>query len=298
MKVQKIIQSRFGVGLGLFIGRHIPTRLGYKLVYSSAKILATRRKLSIVQAVKQNQKIIRNEPTVKYELEKAARDVFAHAGRCFIDLYKNLDNPEKMKSMVAFDAAAEQLIEYSNDSSFGAFIVAPHLSNFDLCLLTMAYRGLKAQVLTYGQPSGGYQIQNRIRSETGLDITPVNDHTHKDAVSRMKEGGLVITAVDRPIRKKTHMLDFFNLPSPLPVGHIRMSLDAGVPIIVASASLKESGKYYIRLSEPIFLKKQNDVETELKMNGETVLREIEDHIRAYPGQWLMYYPVWPEVKVD
>ena len=298
MKMQKVIQSRFGVGFGLFVGRYLPTRLGYQLTRSAAKIFAKRRSLSIVQAVIQNQKVVRGGSTSIKELEEATREVFTHAGRCFIDLYKNLGNPEKMKSLVAYDKGAEKLIEYSNDSSYGAFIIAPHLSNFDLCLLTMAYHGLKAQVLTYGQLRGGYQIQNRIRSQTGLDITPVDENTHDQAVTKLQNGGLVITAVDRPIRKKAHMLNFFNHPSPLPVGHIRMSLQAGVPIIIASASLKESGKYYIRLSEPIHMKKYNDSETEIKINGEAVLLEIEEHIRDNPGQWLMYYPVWPDVIVE
>jgi KDO2-lipid IV(A) lauroyltransferase len=164
--------------------------------------------------------------------------------------------------------------------------------------LTLAYHGLKAQVLTYGQPSGGYKIQNQIRSETGLDITPVDENTHDQAVSRLRNGGLVITAVDRPIRKKAHMLDFFQRPSPLPVGHIRMSLEAGVPIIVASASLKKNDKYYIQLSEPIHMIKHADSEQEIKVNGEAVLIEIERHIRDNPGQWLMYYPVWSGVNIE
>ena len=292
MAMQRFISSRIGVGTGLFLGRTIPSSLGYRLTAIAAKFISRRKSTSIVQAVMQNQAVVRGLPYPGGELEFASEEVFQHAGRCFIDLYQNLGNPEKLISFVKIDAMAKKLIEYSDDQSFGAFIVAPHLSNFDLCLLAMAYRGLKAMVLSYGQPRGGYKIQNKIRSQTGLEITPVEGKTHDQAVSKLINGGLVITAVDRPIRKKAHMLDFFDRPSPLPTGHIRMSIQAGVPIIVASASLEQDGKYAIVLSDPIEMKTTRDRNSDIKANGERVLNEIETRIKTHPGQWLMYYPVW------
>ena len=292
MAMQRFISSRFGVGTGLFLGRTIPSSLGYRLTAIAAKLFSHWGSSSIVQAVMQNQAVVRGLPYPGGESKFAAEEVFQHAGRCFVDLYQNLGNPEKLISYVKIDAMAEKLIEYSDDQSFGAFIVAPHISNFDLSLLAMAYCGLKAMVLTYGKPRGGYQIQNKIRSQTGLEITPVEEKTHDQAVSKLINGGLVITAVDRPLRKKAHMLDFFDRPSPLPTGHIRMSIQAGVPIVVASASLNQDGKYSIHLSDPIEMKTTQDLYADIKWNGERVLNEIETRIKAHPGQWLMYYPVW------
>jgi KDO2-lipid IV(A) lauroyltransferase len=228
----------------------------------------------------------------------ATRDVFRHAGRCFVDLYSSLHNPDKIKKKVSCGTPMDDLIKNSQEKSFGAFVVAPHLSNFDLCILAIGYNGLRAQILTYGQPTGGYQIQNKIRLQTGLDIIPVNQGVHEKAVEYMRNGGLVITGVDRPIQRKTHKLSFFNRPSPLPAGHIRMALQAEVPILVASASMDGEGQYHIHLSEPIHLQRKNDPKVEIRLNGERVLTVIEDRIRKNPGQWLMFYPAWPEVEIS
>ena len=231
----------------------------------------------------------------KKALELAAQEVFSHAGRCFIDLYQNLQNPEGMKALVMEDQKSQKLIQQSQKRSQGGFIVAPHISGFDLCLLALAYRGLYGQVLTYGQPTGGYQIQNDIRSHTHLDITPVSPEVHQQAIQNLRTGGFVITAIDRPIRRKGHMLTFFNRPSPLPAGHIRMALEAKVPVIVASASMDYSGIYHIDFSDPIPMIEHTDTTTTIKTNGEKILNVIEERIRKNPGQWLMYYPVWPEI---
>jgi KDO2-lipid IV(A) lauroyltransferase len=293
--MHKFISSRFGVNLGLILGRFLPSWIGYRVAALAAGIFSKSRS-SLAQAVRQNQGVVRGGDLSQAQLEQAAEEVFTHAGKCFIDLYKSLKDPERMKAKFTFDAAAKKLIEYSQDAAFGAFVVAPHLSNFDLCLLAMAYSGLSAQVLTYGEPRGGYQTQNKIRAQTGLQITPVDENTESRAVAHLRDGGLVITGVDRPLRKKTQMLTFFDRPSPLPAGHIRMALQANVSIIVASAAMDCSGTYFIQLSDPIPMEKYKDRQADIEKNGENVLRLIADRIRKNPGQWLMYYPVWPDEK--
>jgi KDO2-lipid IV(A) lauroyltransferase len=291
--MQRFFRSSIGVNLGLTLGRLLPPKLGYQLSALGAKYMAQRNDSPMVKAVRANQFVIRGGTSTSVELDKAVVQVFTHAGRCFVDLYHNLQNPEGLKALCPLTDDLQRLIDWSQDKSFGAFVVAPHLSNFDLVLLAAAYHGLKGQVLTYGSPTGGYKIQNDIRAQTGLNITPVNPAVHTQAIENMRQGGFVITAVDRPIRRKAHYLTFFDRPSPLPAGHIRMALEADVPIIVAAAEMKPDGLYQINISAPIPLIHHEDPDEEIRFNGEVVLQEIESHIRRNPAQWLMYYPAWP-----
>jgi phosphatidylinositol dimannoside acyltransferase len=298
MGLQKFMTSRFGVRLGLALGRAFPPNLGYRLANFTAHRISRRKDSPMVQAVRQNQWVVRGEKSSPAELDAAVRAVFTHAGLCFVDLYKNLQNKAGILEMVANNEAAQKLIQYSLDKSRGAFVVAPHLSNFDLVLLALAYRGLEGQVLTYGNPTGGYQVQNNIRATTGLEITPVSPENHKRAVETLKNGGIVATAIDRPIRRKTHTLRFCGHPAPLPAGHIRMALRAEVPIIMIAAHYRPDGKYELLCSEPIELKRDDDRETEIRQNGNAVLEIIKTFIQQAPEQWLMFYPVWPEKMVN
>ena len=298
MDLQKFFNTRFGVGLGLALGRVVPPRFGYWITGLFAKQLAKWDSSPIVRAVRKNQWVVRGASLDPFSLDLAVEEVFAHQGRCFIDLYSNLKNPDGLKRLVVDSAQIRELIQHSQNRTLGAFLVAPHISNFDLCLLALAYRGLNAQVLSYSQPTGGYKIQNDIRTQTGLDITPVSPEVHIDAIENMKNGGLVITAVDRPVRRKTQYLNFFGRPSPLPAGHIRMAIEAGVPVIVASASMNDQGTYQIHLSDPIPMQLYIDSDKAIKVNGEKILSVIEKRIIANPGQWLMYFPVWPDVEIS
>ncbi len=297
MDLQEFTTSQSGVRLGMILGKLLPPKAGYQLSGWIAKILARRDDSPMVQAVRQNQWVVRGGNLSPTDLYAAVLEVFTHAGRCFVDLYYNLRHPARIKSKVKDSPRAQQLCRLSRERDLGAFIVAPHLSNFDLCLLSMAYRGLQAQVLSYAQPTGGYEIQNRIRAETGLEITPITPEAHKQAIENLKTGGFVITAVDRPIPGKARTLTFFGRPSPLPAGHIRMALEAGVPIIVASARMDEQGYYHMDFSDPIPLAQKEDREATIRFNGEAVLQVIAERIQANPGQWLMYYPLWPAAVI-
>jgi KDO2-lipid IV(A) lauroyltransferase len=248
----------------------------------------------MVKAVRANQSVVRGGRLTSEEIDRAVEQVFTHAGRCFVDLYHNLKNPAGLKALCPLDDDLKRLIDWSQDEEFGAFAAAPHLSNFDLALLAAAYHGLKSQVLTYGNPTGGYKIQNDIRAQTGLLITPVSPEVHQQAIENMREGGFTITAVDRPIRRKAHYLNFFGQASPLPAGHIRMALEADVPFVVVAAEMKTDGHYRVNVSEPIPLVRRDDPDEEIRINGEAILSVIEGHIRRNPGQWLMYYPVWKD----
>ena len=295
LNFQSITNSRAAVILTLWIGKILPLSAAYRLADWSARQIA-RRDNSITDAIRSNQWVVRGENSTPAELDEAVCEVLGHAGRCFADLYHNLTNPEDLKTLFPLTDNIRTLIAHCQFDTPGAFVVAPHTSAFDLVLLTLAYHGMNGKVLSYGNPTGGYKLQNDLRAATGLEIIPVRGHdTDDELIEYMRKGGIVITAVDRPIRKKAHTLTFFGRPSPLPAGHIRMALEAKVPVIVVAPQSLSNGTYHLRLSEPIFMQPHPDPAQALRQHAEAVLSIIEGYIREAPGQWLMYYPVWPNV---
>ncbi|RME07674.1 MAG: hypothetical protein D6803_03310 [Anaerolineae bacterium] len=296
--LQALTNSRFGVRFALWIGRNTPLPFAYRFGNWLADQFA-RRDNAMTRAVRANQWVVRGETASPAELKQYVRQVFRHAARCFADLYHRLHSPEEMKRIVPLTPEAEDIIAHSGFDTPGAFVVAPHLSAFDLVLMTVAYHGMNGMVLTHGRPTGGYEIQNRLRAETGLQIVPLRGpETEAQAIEYMRAGGIAITGVDRPLRNKKKRVHFFGRPSPLPTGHIRMALAADVPVVVAAAQQQPDEKYHIRVSPPIPMRRMNDPEAEIRRNAEAVLEVMAEYIRQHPEQWLMYYPVWPEAMEE
>ncbi len=294
-RFQQFSNSKYGVEIAIWLARRLSPYGAARLARWLGHTLVSKHSSPLVQSIRLNQWVVRGQRSSAEELDQAAREVLQHAGRCVYDLYRNMRDPQGLQALAPATAVSEKLVAQSRDGSFGAFVVAPHLSNFDVVLLANAYRGLRAQVLTYAKPTSGYQIQNRIRAETGLDITPVNEASLRKAVRTMREGGFVITAVDRPSHRRKAELRFFGHPAPLPYGYVRLAMEGGVPILVATAYGKPDGTYGLRVSEPIEIPGHHEDEEAVRDNAEKVLGIIEGYIRTAPSQWLMYYPVWPQL---
>lgn len=294
MNLQSMINTRLGVGLGFLLGKYLPISLAYLLVDFMARYLAWRKNLSLVKTVYNNQRVVYGEKLTSQELRQAVKKVFTYAGQGFIDLYRNFQNPAALQKKIYKNGDFDKLIKLSKGNGTGAFIVAPHMSSFDLMLMAAAFNGLKATVLTCGKPTSGYKFQNNIRALSGLDVMPMSAMSQQKVISIMRDGGIIITAVDRPMPEQRHKLIFFDKPSPLPIGYVYMAKRANVPVVIVSVHKNGDGLYELKMSDPITMVSRENAKQEVIHNAQVVLNKIEEHIRAHPLQWQMYYPVWPD----
>lgn len=298
MNAQVFFNSKYGLAIAMAIGRFLPPQIGLRLSDRLATTIANMENTNIVKAIKANQWVIEGQKDLSSEtLKEKAKAVLKHSGRCYYDLYHTLTAPEKVLQLCPNSEVISKLVTMSHEKK-GVFIVAPHTSNFDLALHALALHGLKATLLGHANPFTGYKVQNKSRDTTGMKILPLSEaNAFSKAVKILKDGGVVATGVDRPVkvRKKKHMISFFGRPSALPVGYIQVALAAGVPILVLSSQMRPNGTYKILRSDILPLKRHPNRFTEIKQNAEMVLRVVADYIKQAPEQWLMYYPVWPDV---
>ncbi len=300
MDLQAFTNSRYGVALALFLARSLPPRAGYWVGRRLANLIYAFRRSALVQAVRVNQYVVSGGTLRGQALEARVRQVLHHGARCAYDFYHNLNNPQGVRRLVRLDPACYDLIERSQhpQPGQGVLMVGPHLSNFDLGMQAFAWEGIDAQVLTIAQTTSGYEWQNRIRSVGKLKVTPISPASLLQAMHRLRQGGVVVTGVERPVPGKKETLTFFGRPALLPVGHVRMAMETGVPIQVVSCHMDEEGIYHLSLSEPIPMQRTGDRKADIRANAQRVLAVIEELIRRTPEQWLMYYPVWPDALAE
>jgi len=292
-----ILNSKFSVQLSILIGKYLPPKIGYRIGERLAAFIASNKNWEISKTIRGNQYIVNGEKNTRDELIQKSKQVLTHAGHCYIDLYHFFNKPEKIESLVPFSEPMKEFIEICRTGK-GYMVVSPHLSNFDLVVCSLVHHGFKGKVLSYPNPGSGYQLQNEIRASYGLDVLPLGDSRLETKIIQfLKSGGVAATGVDRPVpdRKKRHYVNFFGHPSPLPLGYITTALAANVPIIAVTAIMKPDGTYGFMHSGPIQLKKYKNKLDDIMLNAERILKRIEEYIKLAPDQWLMYYPVWPEL---
>ena len=295
---QNIFNSRYVVGIAYWLARVLPPASGYKLANYLSDRVSARKRWNLVQAVRANQWVVHSRDISTSELDQQVQKTFRHTGKCIYDLYHNIQDPDRLAAWVDIHPkAAEVIARHQNGKGSGLVVVGAHLSNFDLVAQSVARQGFKAQVMTLPDIDvSGYQWQNDLRRNSGLAITPVSLASIRQAYQTLAQGGIVLSGLDRPLAGSKYRVSFFGQPAQLPTFYVNFALKAKVPVVVAAANWRSDGKYHILLSEPITMQPLPDRDEEIIQNAERVLRVAEEFICQAPEQWLMFYPVWPEIQ--
>jgi len=293
--LQSVINSRFGIGLGLSIGRLIPPQIGYQLAKSVGLKIANRKDSAMVQAARANQWVISGEKLSSEQLDQAVINNLKIATRCQYDLYHNIKNTSRIMQMVKFTDSAEEAIQMSLTSNKGFIAVGLHISSLDIGFIALSQRGVRVLAISVPEPGGGYRWQNDLRKELGFEFYPASKSAFRAAQNRLNNGGSVISGIDRPIEDTKYRPNFFGRPASLPVFHVLLGLKFKLPIYITYTVLDDDGLYRMQVSEPIFMKPFDSRYDEIINNAEAVLKVAEEIINQVPQQWVMYYPVWPDV---
>jgi phosphatidylinositol dimannoside acyltransferase len=293
--IQKFYMSRFGVGLATSLAAKLEPGVAYRFSRAASRLLASQHRLPVVRAVRANLWVITRGHLNPEQLDKYVENVFFSRFQSIYDLHHYLSDNEALRRMVRFTASMERILQRLKEAREGLMVVIPHLGNFDFVGKAVINRGHSFQALTFPRPSSGYLQENAIRSELGMEITPISRDALRQAENRLSAGGAVMTGLDRPLANARYRPRFFGRPAPMPVLHVRLAIKTGVPIVVVGNTKQEDGSYKIFASEPIRMQRHSNRTKELVSNAETVLNVASEFIRQTPGQWGMFYPVWPEV---
>jgi len=297
MSLVKKFNNKYLIKIGIKLCQLVPRKMGLAIIEPFTSVIVSMKNTDLIKAVRSNQKVISgDESLTASELDLRTKAVLRHALTCYYDFFRNINNPEKMSAL--FPTADELNREFEQATKTeGAMVITPHLSNFNLLFQVITEKGFRAKVLTLSNLYSGYSVINKIRSQVGAEIVPVDEGSYfSETVEYLKSGGMAVTSVDRPVptRKHKHQINFFGKPSALPVGYISLALAAGVPIIIVTTFMKADGLYEFNFSEKIYLKEYQNKLDDMLLNGEMILKKIEELIKQAPDQWLMYYPVWPD----
>lgn len=293
MTIQSFINGPIGIGLILTLGKLLPTRLGYALADRVALYLSKKKDMDSVRATRANQWVISGCKMSADELDKQTLETLKQTSRWLFDLYHHIGDYQNIIDRVSLSPKLIGYLQNRLGGDEGTIMVTPHLSNFDFGGRAIVLHGFDVQALSYPQPHGGYQWQNKLRRDAGMNITPMSTESMRAAKARLKKGGGVVTGMDRPLKHTNYNPRFFGYPAALPTSYVRMALQTGSAVMVIACIGLPEENYRIECSDLFYMEPDDDPVIEIEKNAEKLLVEAEKFIRAYPSQWAMTYPVWP-----
>jgi KDO2-lipid IV(A) lauroyltransferase len=292
---QRFISSRLVLGMGMFLSKHLPPLIGYG-VADVISGLINLLKPDVYWIVHANLRQVMGPEVGEKALHRLVRQVFHNNARNDYDLWHTVSRgPEAIRKAVLIPPEAWANIEQTQECGKGALIVGTHTGNFDLGILALAAHGQEIQVLGLADPpAGGFNLMDQMRERTGARLTPISTQALREALRRLRTGGIVVTGVDRPVGDEEATVEFFDRPALLPTGHVRLALKTDAAILVAGQFRDPQRGNAVRISPPLEMVRTGDQDEDLRVNLRRVTDWLEKFIRARPEQWAMFVPVWPE----
>jgi lauroyl/myristoyl acyltransferase len=294
MKLNDLANAAPVTRAAIAAARFLPPAWVYALADAAARLAARNPDSDLVRAVLSNQAVVRELPWDSPALDAAVLEVLHSAMRGHADVFQAMaDGKRALMEEMVLDDSLKRLLDEGLRRGRGVILTSGHLSAYEYTLLTIAHHGYPGLALSYADPTGSYRVQNEIRRQHGLEVAPVSVATLRLAVRRLQQGGLVMTAIDRP-DPRGELLTFFGRPARLPVGLARLAVKTDAAIVVAAAY--SEGDHHYRTDGVDMLEPRargHDPEAVLAL-AQDCLDRLEPYVRARPGEWLMFFPVWPD----
>lgn len=284
--------SRLGSGIVAAVCESLPRPLSYWIASRLAARLACQPDLPMTAALSQNLGAVLGLEEDHPVVRSAVLRLYANQLCSYVDLFSAMKGgPARLQTMVQIDPRKLDAIHWSRLSGRGVLVVGCHTCGFDLLMLALHLHNPGMQALTHAQPVGGMQTMNQLRRDFGLHLTPICAASLREAVQRLRAGGVVGIAADLPDPYGERML-FFDRTCRLPTGPARLALASGAEMMVGVAHRTGEGKYR---GEGEFcnppLRSGTRAEQAMRWT-QSSLRLIEGFIQQFPDQWFVPYPVW------
>lgn len=293
MSLVAIANSRWGPNAAMWLVRILPRRFTIWVADRIAAQIARQRDTAMVIAIRSNQSVVQglseDDPIIQQTVEAVLRNTM----HSYISLFEIMEGGfDTLAKYARPDDEMMNTVDRVLDQGRGLLFVGAHTIGLDHLLIYMGGLDYHTQVLAYPEVMPSYQAQNDLRRSFGLNLSPVSYQSLREALKYLREGGIVITAADRPDESGIFM-DFFGKRAWLPVGHVRLSLKTNAPIMVGVTYTDDGVQYRAKslgLIEPKQFAERPDAEEAMAQH---VIRMYEGFIREHPDEWWMFHRVWP-----
>ncbi len=235
----------------------------------------------------------------KREIAALTRRTFQNYGQYLLD-YMVMPGltAERKGRMVARELGQGHMVKALKQGK-GVICITPHLGNWELGGLLLAFKGADLYVLTLDETDAQTKaFRERMRAKKRIKNIYINPDDPAPAaiievVRVLKEKKVVAMLGDRPGNNNTIEVDFFGRKTPFPMGVATLAMATGAAVLPVFVILK-GGRYWGVIERPIYFQSpaRREREQGIRKGMEELARVFERYIKDYPDQWYNFYPYW------
>lgn len=293
MNLREMARSTSFIRFTVWLARTLPPRFAHALIRFAVRQVA-KRKPEVYLTVRNNYSHFPGMDGDEHKLDDLTNRMFFNVGRFYYDHYRYIG-----RSLKEIEKAVEIPQDYLDhiweavNRGQGVLLVGTHTGNFDLGAMAVATKGFKIQLLSLAAPPEGFKLMNDFRASVGYEVTPITPSSLRQGISRLKNGGVVATALDWPHPEEGTTVEVFGKPSYAPLGGARLAHLSGARVMVVSFYLDPVEGYKIHNIPPVEMDNTGDREKDVITNTKKLVKIFEELVVQNPDQWMMFHPFWP-----
>lgn len=229
------------------------------------------------------------------EVERIARQCSRNAGRYYADVI----GMHRMNMKKFFDEELDlrglEYIQQAQAEGRGVVLASAHYANPEFATQALAGIGMSvfALVEPLNPPELG-RLMRGLRTVHGHRYEPVSFGAIKDAMTWLREGGVVCTMIDRDIQKRGSELTLCGHKAKFPTGAADLALRTNAILLPGWVWRVGEFKVLAELGPPIDLPRTGKHDADVLAYSQELLNKFEVALRRDPGQWSVVEKIWPD----
>jgi KDO2-lipid IV(A) lauroyltransferase len=275
----------------LLLGR-LPIRVLYGIAHmvgDGAYLLRSRTRRAVIANMRQ----VMGPEASERKVRRAAREVFRNATRYYADLFDvpRVDVHQFRRDRL--DLEGSEYLEEAQRSGRGAVVAGTHFGNPEMAVQGLAAIDLLVFALTEPlEPKALSDFIHSLRNRHGHEYRTVSFGAIKEAMRRLRRGGLVAILLDRDVGKTGVPMQFCGAETLIPVGAVDLALRTGSDLIPAWAWRLDGYRFRVRIGPPLELVRSGNIDEDVRVNAQRLIALYEEQLRSDPGQWAVLEPIW------
>lgn len=225
------------------------------------------------------------------DVRSLSYDVFINMGKYLVEFFKMNTKIDEEYIRENVRLRGFEHIDGAVKRKKGVILVTAHIGNWELGAVILSVLGYPSMAVALPHKERPVNdLFNRQREMKGLTVVPPSSAVRR-CMEHLRNGGLIALVADRDFSAHGIEMEFLGRKTMIPRGAAMFSVATGAPIVPTFLIRQETGKFEFSCYEPIIPPDQAEsANEEEKIRGviRQYLNVIEQQIRQYPSQWLLF----------
>ncbi|MBI2302979.1 MAG: lysophospholipid acyltransferase family protein, partial [Armatimonadetes bacterium] len=233
----------------------------------------------------------RLSPAERYALAVRIVDHFGRTVTEFMRMVQTSPEEVRRRTRVLGQGALRQ----AERTGRGVIMVTGHYGNFEMMAANCGAYGLPILAIARSRDAElieGFLAETRARH----NITIVHKQSWREAVQRLREGGMVGLLADQAVRTGGTLATFMGHPAPTPLGPLLMARHSGSLLIPAFIVRDANDRFTVEIHKPLALPDTGDEEADLNAGAQQLNDVVGGQIFHKPEEWLWLHRRWKQPR--